>query len=54
MEEDLHREIEDHLALVPERNHLEHTSFMNKLQIHYYLEEINEKEQRLKTFKAML
>jgi hypothetical protein len=42
-EKQLHKELEEHVTLAPERNDLEHTKFMNKLQIVYYLDEIEEK-----------
>lgn len=33
MEQQMIEELKEHVALIPERNHIEYTKFMNKLQI---------------------
>ncbi len=51
---ELYKELDERLLLVPERNNLEYTKFMNKLQIQYYLDEIQEKKQRVAQWEEVL
>lgn len=44
-------EIDEHVALIPEKNQLQHTKFMFKLQTQHFLEQIEEKKRTMKYYE---